>query len=140
MARVTAGAAGAVEVVQWDVAFMAGRFLDEMPGMSFGHAGTIVEGKEDPATEKIARLQAEIGSLPKRMSGWAGWIDVERHARLKSPTARRLYQICAATASRQVATPWARREDWRKAHCWSARLRPAVLRLVRRCSPRKAAR
>jgi succinyl-CoA synthetase alpha subunit len=24
--------------------------------MSFGHAGTIVEGKEDTATEKIARL------------------------------------------------------------------------------------
>ena len=34
--------------------------MDEMPGMSFGHAGTIVEGKEDTATEKIARL-AEAG-------------------------------------------------------------------------------
>ncbi|MGN6867025.1 MAG: succinate--CoA ligase subunit alpha [Solirubrobacteraceae bacterium] len=42
------------------VAFMAGRFMDDMPGMSFGHAGTIVEGKEDTATEKIARL-AEAG-------------------------------------------------------------------------------
>jgi succinyl-CoA synthetase alpha subunit len=42
------------------VAFMAGRFMDEMPGMSFGHAGTIVEGKEDTATKKIARL-AEAG-------------------------------------------------------------------------------
>jgi succinyl-CoA synthetase alpha subunit len=40
------------------VAFMAGRFMDEMPGMSFGHAGTIVEGKEDSAAEKIARLEA----------------------------------------------------------------------------------
>src|SRR5215216_3158419 len=39
------------------IAFMAGRFMDEMPGMSFGHAGTIVEGKADTATEKIARLQ-----------------------------------------------------------------------------------
>jgi succinyl-CoA synthetase alpha subunit len=41
------------------VAFMAGRFMDdeEMKGMSFGHAGTIVEGKEDTATEKIARLE-----------------------------------------------------------------------------------
>src|SRR5947207_8915262 len=30
------------------VAFMAGRFMDseEMQGMSFGHAGTIVEGKD----------------------------------------------------------------------------------------------
>jgi succinyl-CoA synthetase alpha subunit len=34
--------------------------MDEMPGMSFGHAGTIVEGKEDTASEKIARL-AEAG-------------------------------------------------------------------------------
>ncbi len=42
------------------VAFMAGRFMDdeEMQGMSFGHAGTIVEGTEDSATEKIARLEA----------------------------------------------------------------------------------
>jgi succinyl-CoA synthetase alpha subunit len=42
------------------VAFMAGKFMDddEMKGMSFGHAGTIVEGVEDTATEKIARLEA----------------------------------------------------------------------------------
>jgi succinyl-CoA synthetase alpha subunit len=42
------------------IAFMAGKFMDdeEMQGMSFGHAGTIVEGKEDSATEKIARLEA----------------------------------------------------------------------------------
>jgi succinyl-CoA synthetase alpha subunit len=42
------------------IAFMAGKFMDdeEMKGMSFGHAGTIVEGKEDTATEKIARLEA----------------------------------------------------------------------------------
>jgi succinyl-CoA synthetase alpha subunit len=39
------------------IAFMAGRFMDEMPGMSFGHAGTIVEGKADTAAEKIQRLQ-----------------------------------------------------------------------------------
>ena len=38
------------------VAFMAGKFMDEMPGMSFGHAGTIVEGIQDTAAEKIARL------------------------------------------------------------------------------------
>jgi succinyl-CoA synthetase alpha subunit len=39
---------------------MAGKFMDdeEMQGMSFGHAGTIVEGKEDSAAEKIARLGA----------------------------------------------------------------------------------
>jgi succinyl-CoA synthetase alpha subunit len=53
------------------VAFMAGKFMDEMPGMSFGHAGTIVEGKADTASEKIARLQEagiavaeEISEIP----------------------------------------------------------------------------
>ena len=39
------------------VAFMAGRFMDEMPGMRFGHAGTIVEGKADTTAEKIARMR-----------------------------------------------------------------------------------
>ena len=38
------------------VAFMAGRFMDAMPGMRFGHAGTIVEGKQDTAAEKVRRL------------------------------------------------------------------------------------
>jgi len=53
------------------VAFMAGKFMDEMPGMSFGHAGTIVEGKADTAGEKIARLREagiavaeEIAEIP----------------------------------------------------------------------------
>ena len=65
------------------VAFMAGRFMDEMPGMSFGHAGTIVEGKADTAAEKIARLEAagiavaqEIAEIPdlvrERLGGRAG--------------------------------------------------------------------
>jgi succinyl-CoA synthetase alpha subunit len=58
------------------VAFMAGRFMDEeeMKGMSFGHAGTIVEGAEDTATEKIARLEAagipvveRIDEIPDRV-------------------------------------------------------------------------
>jgi succinyl-CoA synthetase alpha subunit len=39
------------------VAFMAGRFMDAMPGMRFGHAGTIVEGKADTTAEKIARMR-----------------------------------------------------------------------------------
>ena len=48
------------------VAFMAGRFMDEMPGMSFGHAGTIVEGKEDTAAEKIERLARPGSRWPRR--------------------------------------------------------------------------
>jgi succinyl-CoA synthetase alpha subunit len=49
------------------VAFMAGRFMDEMPGMSFGHAGTIVEGKEDTASEKIARLASAGITVAERI-------------------------------------------------------------------------
>ena len=56
------------------VAFLAGRFMDEMRGMRFGHAGTIVEGEEDTAASKIARLEAagitvveRIEELPARL-------------------------------------------------------------------------
>ena len=70
------------ELVDWQrendsrlpiVAFMAGKFMDdeEMQGMSFGHAGTIVEGKADTAAEKIKRLNdagitvaEEISEIP----------------------------------------------------------------------------
>ena len=63
------------------VAFMAGRFMDdeEMKGMSFGHAGTIVEGAEDTATQKIARLEAagipvveRIDEIPDAVNGKLG--------------------------------------------------------------------
>ena len=64
------------------VAFMAGRFMDEMPGMRFGHAGTIVEGRADTTAEKIARMldagisvAEEIQHIPdlvkKRLAGGA---------------------------------------------------------------------
>jgi succinyl-CoA synthetase alpha subunit len=49
------------------VAFMAGRFMDEMQGMRFGHAGTIVEGKEDTTAEKIERMQAAGISVAERI-------------------------------------------------------------------------
>jgi len=54
------------ELAEWEkdnnsrlpiVAFMAGRFMDEMPGMRFGHAGTIVEGKADTTADKIERMR-----------------------------------------------------------------------------------
>src|SRR5436309_8297807 len=38
-------------------AFMSGKFMDAMPGMRFGHAGTIVEGRADTPAENIARLK-----------------------------------------------------------------------------------
>ena len=57
------------------VAFMAGRFMDEMPGMRFGHAGTIVEGRADTTASKIANLTAagiivaeKIGDIPRLLN------------------------------------------------------------------------
>ena len=60
------------------VAFLAGRFMDDMRGMRFGHAGTIVEGEEDTAASKIARLEA------------AGIAVVERIERLPALLRERL--------------------------------------------------
>ena len=56
------------------IAFMAGRFMDEMPGMRFGHAGTIVEGKADTTAEKIARLQAAGISIAERIEDIPGLV------------------------------------------------------------------
>ena len=54
------------------VAFVAGRFMEELPGMSFGHAGTIVEKKLDAPSDKIRRMREagisvaeEIGDIPR---------------------------------------------------------------------------
>ncbi len=49
------------------VAFMAGRFMDEMPGMRFGHAGTIVEGKADTTADKIERMKKAGISVAERI-------------------------------------------------------------------------
>jgi succinyl-CoA synthetase alpha subunit len=66
------------------VAFMAGRFMDEMPGMSFGHAGTIVEGKEDTASEKIARLGQAGITVAERIEDIPEMI----RAKMTQPSAR----------------------------------------------------
>ena len=46
--------------------------MDELPGMSFGHAGTVVEKKLDSPADKIRRMRAagievadEIGDIPR---------------------------------------------------------------------------
>jgi succinyl-CoA synthetase alpha subunit len=41
--------------------------MDAMPGMRFGHAGTIVEGPADTTAEKIARMQAAGISVAERI-------------------------------------------------------------------------
>jgi succinyl-CoA synthetase alpha subunit len=39
------------------VAFFAGRFVDDMPGVRFGHAATIVEGNRGSTRSKIAAFE-----------------------------------------------------------------------------------
>ncbi len=56
------------------VAFMAGRFMDEMPGMRFGHAGTIVEGVADTSVEKIRRLKAAGIAVAERIEEIPGLV------------------------------------------------------------------
>ena len=52
---------------------MAGRFMDEIPGMSFGHAGTFVEGKEDTAAEKIERLGTAGITVAEEILRFPAW-------------------------------------------------------------------
>jgi succinyl-CoA synthetase alpha subunit len=75
------GGAAEAELARWAtenksrlpiVAFVAGRFMDEMPGMSFGHAGTVVEKKLDSPADKIRRMRGagisvaeEVGDIPR---------------------------------------------------------------------------
>ncbi len=63
------------------VAFMAGRFMDAMPGMRFGHAGTIVEGKADTTADKIERMRAAGISVAERIEEIPGLIK-ERLAKM----------------------------------------------------------
>jgi len=74
------GGAMEAELAQWSknnksrlpiVAFVAGRFMDDMPGMNFGHAGTVVEKKLDSPADKIRMMREagisvaeEIGDIP----------------------------------------------------------------------------
>jgi succinyl-CoA synthetase alpha subunit len=53
---------------------MAGRFMDEMPGMRFGHAGTIVEGKADTTADKIERMNKASITVAERIEDIPGLI------------------------------------------------------------------
>lgn len=71
-------------------------------------------GQDDPVPQRarvertlwIHELRVNPFWVSQAISGWAGWIDVERHAGLNSITARRLYQLCAAQAARHLRLPW----------------------------------
>jgi len=50
------------------VAFIAGRFVDAMPGVRFGHAATIVEGKRGTTKGKIAMFEKAGIRVAERFS------------------------------------------------------------------------
>jgi succinyl-CoA synthetase alpha subunit len=45
-----------------------------MPGMRFGHAGTIVEGKADTTAEKIKRMEEAGISVAERIEDIPGLV------------------------------------------------------------------
>jgi hypothetical protein len=79
-------------------------------------AGVSNDGRVD-RTLWIHELRLNPFWVGQAISGWAGWIDVERHADLKSITARRLYQLCAAHAARHVRLPWVMSEHELRTAC-----------------------
>lgn len=50
------------------IAFVAGRFADRMPGVRFGHAGTMVEGKRGSPAEKIVTLREAGIAVAEQLS------------------------------------------------------------------------
>ena len=118
------------------VAFMAGKFMDdeEMQGMSFGHAGTIVEGAEDSATQKIARLEEagipvveRIDEIPGRGQGEAGGEGLMPRA------ARNLHRRRGRRVDRAATPSWPR-SSRRSARWTSSPPRAARSRSSRRTS------
>jgi len=58
------------------IAFIAGRFADRMPGVRFGHAGAIVEGRRGSPAGKIAALREAGVMVTQRLSEVPGLAQV----------------------------------------------------------------
>lgn len=104
--------------MRWLLEYRATERIEERPRAA--EPGGEGEEDEEGSTRSqmwIQHLALNPFWVAQAVSGWAGWIDVERHARLKSPTARRLYQVCAATAARQIQAPWEFGEEALAAAC-----------------------
>ena len=86
------------------VAFMAGRFMDEMPGMSFGHAGTIVEGKEDTARREDRAPGGRPGSSSPRRSPRSRRSSRRRWERAYEP--RRCSSTSRSTRASRATPSW----------------------------------
>lgn len=92
------------------------RATESDPDVDVAGTGNGADGRVE-RTLWVHELRLNPFWVNQAISGWAGWIDVERHADLKSITARRLYQLCAAYAARHVRTPWVLPEHELRAAC-----------------------
>ena len=62
--------------------------------------------RREEGEDWIAHLQINPVWLRELAGGWAAWINVERYVALRSPIAKRLYQLFAGEAARGVSAPW----------------------------------
>lgn len=78
----------------------------------------------------IAHLQINPIWLRELAGGWAAWISVERYVGLRSPIAKRLYQLFAGEAARGVPAPWGFALTELQARCGTVGIarRPAAVR------------
>ena len=87
--------------------------------------------RREEGEDWIAHLQINPVWLRELAGGWAAWINVERYVALRSPIAKRLYQLFAGEAARGVSAPWVIELSDLQARCGMASLarRPAAVRL-----------
>ena len=63
-------------------------------------------GRRADGEDWISHLQINPVWLRELVGGWAAWISVERYVALRSPIAKRLYQLFAGESARGVRAPW----------------------------------
>ena len=86
--------------------------------------------RREEGEDWIAHLQINPVWLRELAGGWAAWINVERYVALRSPIAKRLYQLFAGEAARGVSAPWVIELADLQARCGMIGLarRPAAVR------------
>jgi hypothetical protein len=95
------------------------------------YAVTRTYDRREEGEDWIAHLQINPVWLRELASGWAAWIDVERYVGLRSPIAKRLYQLFAGEAARGVVVPWTFSLNELQERCGMVGMarRPAAVRL-----------
>gem|GEM_PF-2958691 len=86
--------------------------------------------RREEGEDWIAHLQINPVWLRELAGGWAAWINVERYVALRSPIAKRLYQLFAGESARGVTAPWSMTLSDLRLRCGMAGVsrRPAAVR------------